>query len=119
MKYGETAAESFFSSLLSRQSEKDQTLIVKELLGTAYNTSYKNFLRYIPLEDLSLVDLQSIGAGSYGKVYHAIWTKKPTEHPSLGETVVGDAALKLTFGETHGNADSTRKFFEEVSTSFT
>jgi hypothetical protein len=88
---------------------------LRDALGSNYDSSYADFLRYIDPQEILLAEAQPIGEGSYGKVYRASWMRKPSGIVGQGDTVCGDIALKIVHSAGQVNASEKLKFFGEVS----
>jgi hypothetical protein len=112
-KYGAKAVRTFFGSLVVQHKKgyRHNPRMLQELLGPAYDSSYKNFLRYVDPSELQLDKSEPIGEGSFGRVYKCVWTDKPPQRSVIDDFAPGEVALKIAFGSRQaGDA----KFFEEV-----
>lgn len=115
--YGDRAVETFFASLLKRQSDPvhpQQTFLLQELLGDSYDPRFKHSLIYIEPSTLNAILPDRIGEGSFGRVYRAEWTAKPVRHGAVDETEPGPVALKVAYGQSNRFELDQAKFFDEV-----
>lgn len=115
-EYGAKAVRSFFGGLViqHKQGYRHNPHILQELLGSAYDSSYKNFLRYIDPNELQLDGRRPIGEGSFGRVYKSVWAAKPPRQGTIGDVAPGEVALKIAFGPRQEPVAGDAKFFEEV-----
>lgn len=72
----ERAAKKLFRNWLQREVDGRygrELQQLKDVMGLRYNPKYENLLDLIPAEEITSVDLEALGEGARGKVYHATW----------------------------------------------
>ena len=83
-----------------------------QILGRAYDPSYSDFLLFIDSHEIYLAGMEFVGQGSFGRVYKALWDRKPKKVCDHTEESAGDVALKAALGDR--SWDDRAKFFLEV-----
>lgn len=83
-----------------------------QILGREYDPSYSDFLLFIDYHEIDLSRMETVGQGSFGRVYRARWERKPKKVYDHTEESAGDVALKVALGDR--SWDDRAKFFLEV-----
>ncbi|KAF4629039.1 hypothetical protein G7Y89_g9111 [Cudoniella acicularis] len=94
-----------------RETFSVQREMLRNILGTEYDSSYTDFLLYIKPDEFDLPQCSFVGAGSFGRVYHARWSKKPVKQFDHVEELPGDVVLKIALAQ-----EGPAKFFSELGT---
>lgn len=86
--------------------------MLRQILGREYDPSYGDFLVFIDSRGIDLAGMETVGQGSFGRVYKARWERKPKKVYDHTEESAGDVALKVALGDR--SWDNRAKFFVEV-----
>jgi len=107
-----SAFEFFDQKYRYRNTLSAQHDTLRQILGREYDPSYGDFLLFIDSREIDLAGMETVGQGSFGRVYKARWERKPKKVYDHIEESAGDVALKVALGDR--SWDSRAKFFLEV-----
>jgi hypothetical protein len=110
----DSVAPFFYWKWNYRNNLDERVQQLKSLLGSAWDFSYGDFLRYIHCDELALSEAERIGQGSFGTVYRVPWRKKPVTKFDHVDEVVGDIALKFIHKRDRSEDKRWAKFISEV-----
>ncbi|RYP58405.1 hypothetical protein DL769_008969 [Monosporascus sp. CRB-8-3] len=111
----DTALEFFESKWRDRLSLKEQSVVLKRMLGDEYDPTYQDFLKFFPSAEFELNQAKRLGEGAFGVVYKVLWKDKH-KHTGLGPLDGGLVALKISKSGKSAGGSNLTKFFKEVPT---